>query len=566
MPRRTSTVTMLHPATTPALPDTAVADGYHPAIDIDVIDPNPKNVRRDLGDLAELTASILAVGVRHPVTVTPVGAGHPTTGVRYLLVDGHRRYAAARDAGLTTIPAIVRTDLDSDVDVLTEMLRAGIMQQQLTPIEEATAYAQLELLGLKAGEIARRVGRHRSTVEQRLHLMDLPEEIRDRVHTRAITLEEAAVIAEFADLTDWPPAKTWVRELEKAAGTPDWRFALSRARQAWDGEEKRREGRALAARIGYRIVTERDVQEAWRKDVRPDWYTEEELAAAGTDPGNDRNDITAAVLAHSRCIDAAALVTPGGYVRWLCLRPEQHGAETTTDGDVVDEQLGAPSTVAAAPYVETVPHVVHAQLLQRWTEHEDPSCLAAAAARQTWIRDVLLAGRKALTGPQSIALARYLAGLCASSSVELDMARWLEWLHPDDDTLADLDIAAAEERLTTELSAHRDPQRALLAGLASEAEASYGAAAVRAWVRTAGPHRDLRAWLHLLQALGYEPCSWEAQYLAEPTGTCRVCGCTEDAACTDDPLSACWWVVPDLCSSCARKSLAAAAEEAGADG
>ena len=117
-----------------------------------------------------------------------------------------------------------------------------------------------------------------------------------------------------------------------------------------------------------------------------------------------------------------------------------------------------------------------------------------------------------------------------------------------------------------ELAAHRDPQRALLAGLAGEAEAHFAASAVRVWVRTAGPAQGVRAWLQLLTALGYEPCSWEAQYLAEPTGACRVCGCTEEAACTDDPLSACWWVVPDLCSSCARKSLAAAAEEAGADG
>lgn len=556
MPRaRTSTVTVLHPATTPPLPDTDVADGYHPAIPMADIEPNPRNVRRDLGDLDELAASIAAVGVRHPVTVTPVGPGHPSHGTRYVLVDGHRRYAAAQAAGLTAVPAIVRTDITGDVDLLTEMLRAGLLQQQLSPIEEATAYAQLELLGMPRAEIARRVGRSRTTVEQRLHLMDLPETIRERVHTRAITLDEANAIAEFEALVEsWPRAKDLVRELQQAAGGPEWRYVLSRARTSWAGEQKRRDARALAVRFGHRVVTEKEVPDYWARRLTAKFYPDLDLG--------DPVDEEALAGVHATCPGAAALVTPGGYVAWLCLQPEQHGGT----GDVVDEQLGADGLVhthgATAPYVETDPHVVHARLLQQWTEHEDPSCLAAADARQAWVRDVLLPGRKALTGPQTLALTRYLASTFATSSVELDCCRWLEWLHPDDDTVADLDIDDAEQRLQTELAVHRDPQRALLAGLASEAEASYNAAAVRAWVRTAGPAKDVRVWLYLLQALGYEPCSWEAQALAEPTGACRVCGCTEDAACTDDPLSACWWVVPDLCSSCVRKALTAAHEDA----
>lgn len=560
-----ATVLTLRRPETPSLPGTDVEDGYHPALPVEQIDPNPKNVRRDLGDLDELAASIAAVGVRHPITVTPVVTGTVTatsteTAHRYVLVDGHRRYAAACAAGLTTVPVIVRTDISGDVDVLTEMLRAGLLQQQLSPIEEATAYAQLEILGLPRAEIARRVGRSRSTVDARLHLMDLPEAVRERVHERAMTLDEAAVIAEFSDLVErWPAAKDWVRTLQGSAGGRDWQFTVNRARGAWEGEQKRQAARELIAALGVLRVNEDDVPQSWGKRVQESWYCEAELAEARDAGGETAAEVPAAALAHRGCPDAAAAVSVGGYITWLCRRPEQHGG-TQGAGDV-DEELGGPtSAVGAVPYVEADPFVVHAALLRDWTTHEQASCQAAAVARHEWLRDVLLPGRKPLSLRQADAIALFVAEQLATFVLEVDPTGWLNWLDIELD-----DDADAEQRLAAALRSARDPQRALVAGLASEQERPAAASAVRNWATKTGPLRDVRAWLQLLQALGYEPCSWEAQYLAEPTGACRVCGCTEDAACTDDPLSACWWVVPDLCSSCARKAIAAA-QEAGEDG
>ncbi len=561
-----ATVLTLRRPQAPALPGTDVEDGYHPSLDVDLIDPNPSNVRRDLGDLDELAASIAAVGVRHPVTVTPITTGAVTTtstetAHRYVLVDGHRRYAAARAAGLTTVPAIVRTDLHSDVDVLTEMLRAGILQERLSPIEEATAYAQLELLGLPRAEIARRVGRSRTTVEQRLHLMDLPEAVRERVHDRAITLDEAAALAEFTDhAVGWKRGKDWLKKLEQAVGTRDWAYTLQSAKNAWSKELEVRELTDLAVQLGYRKATPSDL------DDRHVWSLQlSELTAPVPEVEGDtwHKRYRRRASAHAGCPGAAYSVDQHSGVLFLCLQPELHAAAhppVEPADTVVDEQLGGRRAV---PYVESDPFVIHAALLRDWTAHEEASCAAAAAARQEWLREVLLPARKPFSAHQAAALAAFVAEQLASFVLEVQPRQWLPWLGVDIDDDGDDE----EERLIAALRAARDPQRALLAGLASEQEQPSTAGAAKAWMAKTGPRSEVRAWLQLLQALGYEPCSWEAEYLAEPTGTCRVCGCTEDAACTDDPLSACWWVVPDLCSSCARKALTTAQEEAaGEDG
>lgn len=564
-----------HPATTPPLPDTAVPDGFNPAVPVDEIDPNPMNVRRDLGDLDELAASIATSGIRHPLTVSPV---HQVDGGdRYVLIDGHRRYAAARLAGLTTVPAIVRTGLTGDVEVLVEMLTAGLLQERLSPVEEAAAYTQLELLGLKPAEIAKRVGRARSTVEQRLHLMDLPEAVRERVHTRAITLDEAAVIAEFAELADrWAAARDWVKTLEAEAGGRDWAYTVGRARQAWEGERKRQAARGLVAALGVQLLQGGGVDRSWMH-VQRTWYTEAELTEAASDDGAPIagiDEVPTEARAHLGCPDAAAQVSLGGYVTWYCLRPEQHTPVRGTGAaaDAVDEQLGEPASAGTAvPYVDFTPDLARAQteLRAAWYRSEEPRCLAAAEARQTWIREVLMPGRKPFSTRQSDALAVFLARNLVAYSVEVDVADWLYWLGVDIDGLLEtgvIDDAFTDQRLEELLRRHidtaRDPQRVVLAAFASEQERPSECGGVLGWVRPDGALADVRAWLQLLTALGYEPCSWEAEYLADRTGTCRVCGCTEDAACTTDPLSSCWWVVPDLCSSCARKAIAEAAEAA----
>ena len=141
-------------------------------VPIDSLAPNPNQprVHFDEETLAELAASIREIGVLQPVLARDVGNG------RYQLVAGERRWRAARRAGLTTIPAIVRrTD---DLNSIEQALVENLHRQDLTPLEEAAAYQQLiEDFGLTHEQVSVRVGKSRSVITNTLRLMTLPPSI-----------------------------------------------------------------------------------------------------------------------------------------------------------------------------------------------------------------------------------------------------------------------------------------------------------------------------------------------------------------------------------------------------
>jgi ParB family transcriptional regulator, chromosome partitioning protein len=142
-------------------------------IDIPVgsIQPNPHQPRVHFDEeaLSELAASIREIGVLQPILVRPVDDG-------YELVAGERRWRAARRAGLTVVPAVVRATgvLESVERALVENLH----RQDLTPLEEAAAYSQLiEDFELTHEQVATRVGKSRSAVSNTLRLLSLPPSI-----------------------------------------------------------------------------------------------------------------------------------------------------------------------------------------------------------------------------------------------------------------------------------------------------------------------------------------------------------------------------------------------------
>jgi ParB family transcriptional regulator, chromosome partitioning protein len=146
------------------------ADDAPTLVEIPVADvvPNPHQprVHFDEETLAELAASIAQVGVLQPVLVRRVGD-------RYQLIAGERRWRAARRAGLTTVPAVVR--VTDDVSAVEHALVENLHRQDLTPLEEAAAYQQLiEDFGLTHDDVAQRVGKSRSAVTNTLRLLGLP--------------------------------------------------------------------------------------------------------------------------------------------------------------------------------------------------------------------------------------------------------------------------------------------------------------------------------------------------------------------------------------------------------
>ena len=141
-------------------------------IAVEQIHPNPRQPRRrfDHEATAGLADSIRAQGVVQPVLVRPRAAGG------FELIAGERRWRAAREAGVATVPAVIREADDRDTLLLG--LVENVARENLSPIDEARAYAVLvDEFGLPLGEIADQVGRSKPSVSNRLRLLELPEDV-----------------------------------------------------------------------------------------------------------------------------------------------------------------------------------------------------------------------------------------------------------------------------------------------------------------------------------------------------------------------------------------------------
>jgi ParB family transcriptional regulator, chromosome partitioning protein len=158
-------------------------------LSVDAIHPNPRQPRKRFDGEAGsgLAESIRAQGIIQPLLVRPRTAGG------YEIVAGERRWRAAREAGRQTVPAVVRESDDRDTLLLG--LVENVAREQLTPVEEARAYAVLiDEFSLSLGEVAERVGRSKPSVSNRIRLLDLPDDVlgmvergqRTEGHARAV--------------------------------------------------------------------------------------------------------------------------------------------------------------------------------------------------------------------------------------------------------------------------------------------------------------------------------------------------------------------------------------------
>ena len=163
-------------------------------IALDAIEPNPRQPREvfDPDALAELVASITAVGVLQPVVVRELEPN------RYQLVMGERRWRATREAGLATIPAIVRDTPDDGM--LRDALLENLHRQQLNALEEAAAYQQLLTeFGTTHEQLADRIGRSRSHVSNTLRLLNLAPNVQRRVAAGVLSAGHARALLALED-------------------------------------------------------------------------------------------------------------------------------------------------------------------------------------------------------------------------------------------------------------------------------------------------------------------------------------------------------------------------------
>ncbi|MAG36459.1 MAG: stage 0 sporulation protein J, partial [Dehalococcoidia bacterium] len=159
----------------PAVPaDAAAGAAAVQLLDVDAIDPNPQQPRQsfDEEELQELQASIAEHGILQPVLV-----GRATGSSRYQLIAGERRWQAARRAGLTQVPAIIR-ETTSDESLILALVE-NLQRTDLNPLEAGTAFQQLiHEFGLTQEDVARQTGRSRMAVSNTMRLLNLPAEIK----------------------------------------------------------------------------------------------------------------------------------------------------------------------------------------------------------------------------------------------------------------------------------------------------------------------------------------------------------------------------------------------------
>lgn len=154
------------------------------------IQPNPQQPRHEFAEdaLKDLADSIREHGVIQPLIVT-----RGETEGSYYLIAGERRWRASKEAGLPTVPVIVKEA--SPQDRLALALVENIQRADLNPLEEARAYRELiDTFGMTQDEVARRVGRSRSAVANLIRLLNLPHEIIEALHRGAISEGHARAI------------------------------------------------------------------------------------------------------------------------------------------------------------------------------------------------------------------------------------------------------------------------------------------------------------------------------------------------------------------------------------
>ena len=163
-------------------------------IPVDAISANPQQPRTvfDPDQLSELSESIKEVGLLQPIVVRPL------SGNQYELVMGERRLRATKEAGLDTIPAIIRPT--EEEDLLRDALLENIHRVQLNPLEEAAAYQQLlNDFGCTQEELATRIKRSRPQISNTIRLLKLPLPVQKRVAAGVLSAGHARALLGLSD-------------------------------------------------------------------------------------------------------------------------------------------------------------------------------------------------------------------------------------------------------------------------------------------------------------------------------------------------------------------------------
>lgn len=173
-------------------------------IEVDKIKANPFQPRTEFNEdrLRDLADSIRQYGVLQPLVVTRKEVEREDGGIytEYELIAGERRWRASKIAGLSQVPALIRTGDETDKLKLEMAIIENLQREDLNPVDRATAFSKLSSeFGMKHADIAKRVGKSREYVSNSIRIMGLPQEMLDAVVDRKITEGHTKPILMLAD-------------------------------------------------------------------------------------------------------------------------------------------------------------------------------------------------------------------------------------------------------------------------------------------------------------------------------------------------------------------------------
>jgi ParB/RepB/Spo0J family partition protein len=297
----------------PRAADSAGITGLAAVVPLARLAVHPRNPRRDLGDLTEMTVSMAAHGVFEPLVVLTAAAytaaaeadgdpERPAAGVTHVIVMGHRRAAAARAAGLAEVPVLIRDDL-AGATAIAAMIAENVHREALDPLAEAEAMAELARRGWRQRRIAVETGCSQAHVSKRMALLQLPGAARDALAAGRLSVADALELHKLAGAGDREITDAVIERAvgEVTAGRLPAASAISLARQ--DVRRALAEKQALAelAAAGIAVVTsaQRDRHgwpRVWDGDEQP----------------------------HREAGCLAAMIGWSGTPEWVCTDPAAH--------------------------------------------------------------------------------------------------------------------------------------------------------------------------------------------------------------------------------------------------
>lgn len=224
-------------------------------LNLDDLRSNPYQPRRTFDEeaLQELSSSIKEYGVFQPIIAKKSIKG-------YEIVAGERRVLASRMAGLDKIPAIVKEF--SDEEMMEIALLENLQRENLNAMEEAMAYKKIQQsLNITQEELAKKVGKSRSHVTNMMGLLNLPEEVKDMILTKEISMGHARILSKLDDkeqikklANDVIEKKLSVRQLEDITNSPiDFQRKKEIKRKERDGSEYSYIENALCDKLGTKV-------------------------------------------------------------------------------------------------------------------------------------------------------------------------------------------------------------------------------------------------------------------------------------------------------------------------